>query len=102
MAKTDITRRQQLVAGLKSAVATAAIVGSIGGWAAFSGAADSNTLTADTATVAVASTGGVASVASLPTATASNTASDTASNTTSIVSAPSSQRSAVTSTRSSR
>src|SRR5689334_303807 len=35
MANKDTARRQQMVARIKSAVATAAIVGTLGGWMAF-------------------------------------------------------------------
>ncbi|NNJ12333.1 hypothetical protein EKD04_018565 [Chloroflexales bacterium ZM16-3] len=99
MARTDTSRRQQLVAGLKSAVATAAIVGTLGGWAAFSPSSATNTASVDTGAVAatVATSAPVAAV--VDTTAASTTASG---NTTVASASQSSQRGAVTSTRSSR
>lgn len=45
MASTDTTRRQRLSAPLRSAIATAAIVGTLGGWVAFGTHSDSSVAT---------------------------------------------------------
>jgi hypothetical protein len=50
MASTDISRRQLLAARLRSAVATAAVVGAVGGWVAFG--MQSNTAASTTAPAA--------------------------------------------------
>jgi hypothetical protein len=88
MTRNDTSRRQQLVARLKSAIATAAIVGTIGGWMAFGAqqmfattsattpavaqVAESSSTTATTSTTAAATAqaaGSSSSAASAPTAT---------------------------------
>src|SRR5215217_6796695 len=53
MAHPDISRRKQLAARLKSAIATAAIVGTLGGWLAF-GTQQTSTPVASTTTSAAA------------------------------------------------
>src|SRR5213593_3688682 len=52
MTRNDTSRRQQLAARLKSAIATAAIVGTIGGWMAFGAQQMSATTSATTPAVA--------------------------------------------------
>jgi hypothetical protein len=86
MTSIEKSRRQLLAMRLKSAIATAAIVGTIGGWVAFG--------TQPATTVAVADTAAVAQVAT------SSQSSTTAQSTTS--SQSTSRRGAVTTTRSSR
>ena len=84
-------QRQQLIARLKSSIATAAIVGTLGGWAAFG--MNANATAVDTAaTTAVVQ---VADASTLAQSAATSAQSSTQSTT-------QSQRSVVTTTRSSR
>src|SRR5689334_19546648 len=126
MPRIDTSRRQQLAARLKSAIATAALVGTIGGWVAF-GTQQSATTTveattpvatvvSDLAQVAQSSstTSGVAQVAESSTSSQGGTAtqssasdstssqSGTATQSSASSSQSTSQRSPVTRTRSSR
>jgi len=49
MARNDTSRRQQLSGNIKSAIATAAIVGTLGGWVAFGSQQAATTIDTSTA-----------------------------------------------------
>ena len=94
MKPNENARRQQLAASLKASVATAAVVGALGGWVAFG-----------TQATAIDTTSTVASAANTTSAvTAMNTSAATTSNSTTAASSTtntSSQRAPVATTRSS-
>lgn len=95
MKPNENARRQQLAASLKASVATAAVVGALGGWVAF-GAQATATDTTSTVAAAANTTSAVASAVNTSAATTSSSttaASSTASTT--------SQRAPVATTRSS-
>lgn len=100
MASNHTSRRQQLSGNIKSAIATAAILGTLGGWVAFG---SQQAATADTSTVATSVTA-VAQVAASDStlAQSSSASSSTASTSSSTASQPTTQPRAVTTTRSSR
>ena len=118
MAHPDTARRKQLIARLKSAIATAAIVGTLGGWLAFgthqtSTAVTSTTTAATVPAVAQSAANSNTAASSTTAATTSTTAAAATSNSTAAQtsaatqastssSSPTSRRGAVTSTRSSR
>ena len=95
MARNDTSKRQLLSANLKSAIATAAIVGTIGGWAALG--TQQATTTTIASTQAVAQVADSAIVTELSSAQAQSAAQSSVGTSTSSTSA----RSPVTTTRSS-
>jgi len=119
MANPNTSQRKQLIARLKSAIATAAIVGTLGGWLAFGTNQTSTAVTSTTTSgetvpaVAQSTTNSNTAASSATAATTSTTAATATSNSTAAQSsaatqastsssAPRSRRGAVTSTRSSR
>lgn len=120
MPRQDTSRRQQLVAGLKAATVTAAIVGTVGGWVAFGAQPEVTTIDTTTSAVAQVATSSNTTVptatleatatattdSTSPTATATTAATATPQPTTApqptVSSSTSTRRSPITTTRSSR